>query len=75
MKTMMSASKAAAGSEATVRAAKLLRELVGYESTLDHAVLDEKNANGVVRLFADGGEQHGRACLQGHNISARCQKG
>ena len=28
--------------------------------------LDEKDANGV--RFADGGEQHGRARLQGHDI-------
>jgi len=44
----------------------LLRQL---ESATGHAVLDEKYANGVVRLLADGGNQHGRACLQGHDSS------
>jgi hypothetical protein len=38
----------------------LLRQLVGQEFAIDHAILDEKNVNGVVRLLADGGEQHGR---------------
>ena len=31
-----------------------------------HAVVDEKDANGV--WFADGGEQHGHACIQGDDI-------
>ena len=47
----------------------LLRQLVGQEFGIDYAILDEKNANGVVRLLADRGEQHGRACLHGHNSS------
>ena len=67
---MTSALQAAAASEATVRTEKvLLRQLVGQEFAIDHAILDEKNANGVVRLLADRGEQHGRACLQDHNSS------
>ena len=44
----------------------LLRQFVGQESAIDHAVLDEKDANGI--RFADGGEQHGQACIQGDDI-------
>jgi hypothetical protein len=64
----------------------LLGELVGQGSA--SALLDEKNANGV--RLADGGEQYGGACFQGHDSSiepswtdfdvfswavVRCQKG
>src|SRR5580700_847663 len=44
----------------------LLRQCVGQESAIDHAVLDEKDANGV--RLAGGGEKRGRRCLQGHDI-------
>jgi hypothetical protein len=67
---MTSASQAAAEAparEATVpQNNALLRQLVGQESAIDRAVLDEKNANGV--RLASGGEKRGRSCLQGHDI-------
>src|SRR3984893_17133730 len=44
----------------------LLRQFVGQESAIDHAILDEKDANGV--RLAGGGEKRGRRCLQGHDI-------
>src|SRR6202048_290600 len=44
----------------------LLRQFAGQESAIDHAVLDEKDANGV--RLAGGGEKRGRRCLQGHDI-------
>src|ERR1700730_4857127 len=44
----------------------MLRQCVGQESAIDHAVLDEKDANGV--RLAGGNEKRGRRCLQGHDI-------
>jgi hypothetical protein len=44
----------------------LLRQVVGQESAIDHAVLDEKDANGV--RLADGAEKRRRRCLQGYDM-------